>query len=114
MFVQYYNKLLMTGSLRSHTYELYSCIHHHIVTSHHWIVQYFKLSKGMDRSDTELLLAIIAMELHNGRTSSFYEMLKSMKNPEQTFQHLVRKMQEEIETFDPHKSSGMYTSICTY
>ena len=116
VFVQYCNKLIilpMARSLRTHTYELYSCIRHHIMTSHHWIVKYFDHTKGMDDSDTELLLAIIAMELHRGRTSSFYGMLEFMINSKHD-PHLVilaTEIQLQVKTFDPHKSSGMYTSI---
>ena len=79
VFVRYY-QLLLDVSQRFYTYDLYKCIHRHIMTSHRWIVQYYDHIQGMYLSDTDLLLAIIAMELHCGRTSSFYEMLKFMKN----------------------------------
>ena len=104
----------MTGPLWSHTHGLYSCICHHVMTSHHWIVEYFDDTEGKGHSDMELLLAIIAMELHCGRTSSFYEMLKFMKNFKRDFQLLVIEIQGMVDTvkLDPHKSSGMYASIC--
>ena len=113
VFVRYY-QLLLDISQRIYTYELYKCIHRHIMTNHRWIVQYYDHIQGMYLSDTDLLLAIIAMELHCGRTSSFYEMLKFMKNSKVNFQHLDAEIQYEVETFDPHKSFGMYINMRSY
>ena len=119
--MQYYNRLirllmtgsLMTGPLSYHTHKLYSCVRDHIMTSHHWIVEYFDLTKGKGHFDMELLLAIIAMELHCGRTSSFYEMLKFMNSFKLDFQLLVIEIQGKVDTVksDSHESSGMYASI---
>ena len=116
VFVQYYrslisllmtrslfSELLMTGSRsrRPFTYELYSCI----VTNHYWI------DMGL-LSDTELLLAIIAMELHCGRTSSFNKMLDCLIYSEyDPHLDLAMEMKQQVEIFDPHKSSGMYASM---
>ena len=115
VLVQYYSKLIsllvtgssMTGLLWSHTHELYECIHHHIMTRHHWIVEYFDHTEGKGHSDMKLLLAIIAMELHCGVTASFYDMLKFIKNLKQDFHLLAREMQGKIDKFDPQESSGM-------
>ena len=114
VFVQHYKSLILFlkfGSLEI-ALELYGYIHHHIMTIHHWIVEYFGHTMGMDHSDTELLLAIIAMELHCGRTSSFHEMLAFLNNSiYNENQYLAEEIRLQVKTFDPHKSSGMYTSM---
>ena len=79
------------------------------MTNHHWIVEHFE---GKGHFDTELLLTIIAMELHSGRTSSFYEMLAFMKNSKNDLhQRLAAQIQLQFEIPDQLESSGMYTSI---
>ena len=121
VFVQYYNdlkvirplislslstRLLMTGFRLpglpgSYTYNLYGY--------HHQIEDY-TIHRAMYHSDTDLLLAVIAMELHSGRTSSFYEMLEFMKESERNMS-LARAIQQKVETYDPHNSHGMCTGI---
>ena len=109
VFVQYYSELV-TGSQRSRTYQLHSYIRH-VMDRHHWILEYFKFVRHKDSSHIELLLAVIAMELYSGATSSFYEMLNFMQHSEEPFQHLGTEIQESVEIFDLHKSSGMLASI---
>ena len=107
MFVQYYSKLI--ESLQDHAYQLYECICQHCSTSHSWINTYFKaFGRTFDNSEIELLLAIQAMELHSGRTSLLYEMLKFMESSkEDDHQQLATEIQLNIKRFDPNNSSGM-------
>lgn len=123
MTIPLLSKPLMTGPLLSespttgsellgnYTYGLYSCIRDHIMTNHQWIVDHFDHTMGRDNSDMELLLVIIAMELHSGRTSSFYGMLEFMKN-KRDYWHLAVEIQEEV-AFDV-LAAGMYTSSYTH
>ena len=109
VFVQYYSKLirsLLTESLlQSYPYRLYMYIRDYITTRiilhpHHFV--------GINPSGTKLLLAIIAMELHCGETSSFYTMLTFMENSEHHFGCLGAEIEQMVETFDPHNSYGTY------
>ena len=82
---------------------LYRCIIHHRSTSHKEIAKY-----GKDHSDTQLLLALIAMQLHSGNTSSFYEMLEFMEDSEQDVKHLGTEIKHKVKKFDQQDmSSGM-------
>ena len=121
VFVQYYNRLRMIGPLismplstrlqmtgfrlpglpGSYSYNLYG---------YHRRVGRSTVNRGKYHPDTDLLLAIIAMELHCGRTSLFYEMLERMKECEQNM-GLARAIQQKVETYDPHNSHGMCTGI---
>ena len=105
VFVQYYNKLII--SLRYYTLELYD----RCDISHDWMMMYFiKYShKATDDSVIGLLLAKLAMQLHSGNTSSFYKMLKFMKNLElnTTVHHLAIEIQAEIIGFRQNTSSSM-------
>ena len=110
VFVQYYSKLIEL--LQDEAYQLYKyiCKHWSKNTSHGWLVTYFKVFEGelLHNSEIELVLAIQAIELHSGRTSLLYEMLKFMKSSkEDDHQHLAREIQLNIKRFDPNNSSGM-------
>jgi len=105
VFVQYYNKLI--NPLHHYIYQLY----YRCGISHYWMRKYFieYSHKAKDDSIIGLLLAELAMQLHSGNTSSFYEMLKFMKNLEQdtTVHHLATEIQEEIKGFCQNTSSSM-------
>ena len=100
MFFKYFTVLI--ESLGSQAYHLYRCF-----ASHRWIDDYFEQIKEMDDSDTELLLAIIAIQLHSGDTSPFYKMLESMESPKWNLEHLAKKMKQEVDIIHPVTLSGM-------
>ena len=103
VLIQHYAVLI--ESLKDQGIDLYRCISS---TKHKWIVEYLESKEfNKDHSSVELLLAIIAMELHCGRTSSFYEMLNIMKNIKQNFQALASEIQRNVKTFNPNKFFGM-------
>ena len=93
---------LLTGLPGSYTYNLYGY--------HHQIADY-TTHMAMYHSDIELLLAVVAMELHCGVTVSFYKMLKFIEIDDSHFKYLAVKIRREVETFDPHSSYGMCTVI---
>ena len=93
---------MLIESLGSQAYHLYRC-----VASHRWIDDYFGQIKEMDDSDTELLLAIIAIQLHSGDTSPFYKMLESMESSKWNLKHLAEKMKQVVDKSHPITLSGM-------
>ena len=101
-FWEYYTVLI--GALRDQENDLYRCI-----TSYGRIVNFLYIM-GMDCSNIELLLAIIAMELYSDNIHPFYEMLKFMEGLKQNVQCLTAGIQQEVSTFDQDVSPGMYVS----
>jgi len=103
VFVWYYREL--TGSLRNAISPLIRIVNHISISqdSRLWIAEY-----GMNHSDTQLLLALIAMQLHSGNTSSFYEMLEFMQDYEQDIKELGTEVKHKVKKFDQQDmSSGM-------
>ena len=96
VFLQYYTELI--GSLKNldHLYRHFSGIDN-----------YLELILGMDHSEIELLLPVIAMELHYGDTSLLYKMLAFMGTSNQKIQNLAAKIQQKVRQFNPVISSGM-------
>ena len=104
MFVQYFTVLI--GSLKNQANHLHRCIS---INSHKWIIDYFEfkeLSKDHSTTDTELLLATLAMQLHSGMTYLFYVLLELMET-EWDLQNLAVDLQLKVNTFDQHMSYGM-------
>ena len=112
VFVQYYSKLI--ESLQDQAYQLYRHTFkykRYQWISHSWIITYFdtfSMRGGVEVGGVELLLAAQAIELHSGRTSLLYEMLKFMESSkEDDHQQLATEIKLNIKRFDPNNSPGM-------
>ena len=134
MFIQWYGKLKQ--HLSYHLCQLYEHIAHHSATNHGWVVAYFGQFKQidtkvyylpshlryeplLDSSDTDLLLAEIAMQLYmyNGNAYSFYEMLKFMKNPavcSDEVRYLATEIRKNARKFNPLTLSDNSVSMHPY
>ena len=68
------------------------------------------LTENEHTSDTELLLAHLAMQLHSFHNYLFYKMLKFMQSSErdEDVQSLAAEILLQVKRFDPVMSCGTY------
>lgn len=82
-----------------------------------YFASYLSYGLQLTSSDTELLLAEIAMQLHSGNIYSFYEMLKFMKNPAVCggeVCHLASEIRKKTRKFKPQMLSDTSVGIHPY
>ena len=118
VFIQYYNTL--KESLKNYSHLLYHG------GSYREIITYFMEFTSSRRpsryshaaagqpSDTEVLLAEVAIQLYSGNTRLFYEMLKVMRTItwDDKVCELAAEVETKIESYIPHTSYGEL--VCSY